>query len=80
MDADKDEHLTRDECTQTFARWFDQWNTDKSGALTTDQVRDGINKNLFAPRGGPPGDVVFPRNGPGTPPGARSAATTRVVE
>jgi hypothetical protein len=53
LDSDKDAHLTRDEVTKGFARWFDAWNTDKTGVLTDDQLRDGINQ-AFMPGPRPP--------------------------
>lgn len=52
FDGDKDAHLTRAEVAQGFTRWFDSWNSDKSGILTDEQLRDGINQE-FMPRGGP---------------------------
>ena len=52
FDADKDKQLTRDEVVQGFGKWFDAWNTDKSGVLTPDQLRDGLNR-AFMPPGGP---------------------------
>ncbi len=59
LDSDKDGALSRDEFAQGFAKWFDAWNTDKSGALTDEQLRAGLNKDLpLAPGGpglGPPG-------------------------
>jgi spore coat protein CotH len=62
FDADKDNHLTRDEFTGGFANWFSAWNTDANNPLTDEELRSGINK-AFAPPpggfGGPPG---------GTPP------------
>ena len=32
-DADKDGSLTRAEFKDTFAKWFDEWDADKSGSL-----------------------------------------------
>jgi outer membrane protein assembly factor BamB len=56
-DADKDAALTGAELKSTFAKWFDQWDGDKSGALTEDKLRDGLNAALprpnFAGAGGP---------------------------
>jgi hypothetical protein len=57
--------LTRDEFTQGFAKWFDGWNTDKSGVLTDEQLRAGINQDL-SPFRGPPGGPGF--GAPGGPP------------
>jgi hypothetical protein len=64
FDADKDEVLTRDEFTQGFAKSFDAWNTDKSGVLTDDQLRAGINQDLSPFRGGPGGPGFGPPGGP----------------
>ena len=55
LDANKDETITRDEFVQGFAGWFTAWNTDKSGVLTDEQLRAGINKDLSPSRGGPRG-------------------------
>ncbi len=55
FDSDKDGELTRDEFTQGFAKWFDAWNTDKTGVLTDEQLQAGINRDLSPFRGGPPG-------------------------
>jgi spore coat protein H len=55
LDSSKDGEITRDEFVQGFAKWFDAWNTDKSGALSDDQLRKGIDQDLSPFRGGPPG-------------------------
>jgi hypothetical protein len=60
LDGDKDAHLTRDEVVRGFTRWFDAWNTDKSGVLTDEQLRNGINQ-AFMPRG--PGGFGGPPRG-----------------
>ena len=62
LDSDKDGALSRDEFMQGFAKWFDQWNTDKSGALMDEQLRAGLNKDLPLGRGGP--GFGFPAGGP----------------
>ncbi len=58
LDSDQNGALNHDEFTQGFAKWFDAWNTDKSGALTDEQLRAGLSKDLpLAPGGagfGPP--------------------------
>src|SRR5438093_1158013 len=65
LDANKDEAITRDEFTQGFAKWFESWNTDKTGMLTDEQLRAGINQDLSPFRGGPPGGPGFgPPGGP----------------
>jgi len=59
FDDDKDGVLTHGEFTQGFAKWFAGWNTDKSGVLTDEQLRAGINQDLSPFRGGPPGGPGF---------------------
>src|SRR5262249_33634430 len=54
LDANKDGMITHDEFVQGFAKWFESWNTDKSGTLTDEQLRAGINQDLLPFRGGPP--------------------------
>jgi hypothetical protein len=63
LDQNKDASVTKAEFTQGFARLFEAWNTDKSGYLTLQQLRSGIEKDLspssdgFSPfGGGPPGN------------------------
>ena len=66
LDANKDGQLTRLEFTQGFDKWFVTWNVDKSGVLTDEQLRAGINQALATSRGGPPGGPGFgPANGQG---------------
>ena len=55
FDGDKDGKLTRTEFTEGFAGWFEKWNADKSGTLSDQQLRDGIDRNFAPPpSGGPP--------------------------
>ena len=59
-DADKDGSLTSAELKATFAKWFDQWDAEKTGAITEDQIRDGLNAalpngNFAGGQGGPAG-------------------------
>jgi len=54
MDTNQDEVITREEFSQGFAKWFDTWSTDKNGALTEEQLRAGLNRDLSPFRGGPP--------------------------
>ncbi len=61
LDANKDGILTHDEFSQGLAKWFTDWNTDKTGTLTSEQLRAGINRDL-GPKGGP-----FGFGGPGGP-------------
>jgi hypothetical protein len=57
LDANKDGSLSREEFLSGFAHWFAAWNTDKSGLLTEEQLRAGVDRDLspfrFMPQGGP---------------------------
>lgn len=55
LDATNDGVLTKAEFTGGFDKWFTSWNVDKSGALTDEQLRAGISRDLAITRGGPPG-------------------------
>ncbi len=55
LDADKNGKITREEFTRGFAQWFAAWQPDKSGLLTGEQLRAGINRDLAPFRGGIPG-------------------------
>lgn len=62
LDGNQDGRISRAEFTGGFARWFTAWDTQQRGHLTSDDVRDGMNKDLnpMPPggpggRGGPPG-------------------------
>jgi outer membrane protein assembly factor BamB len=55
--------VTRDELKNTFAQWYDQWDNEKSGALTEEQLRAGLNAALPAPQFG--GGGGGGRGGPG---------------
>jgi hypothetical protein len=69
LDTDKDGAVTHPEYTAAFAKVFSDWNTDKSGVLTDEQLREGIDKDLSPfGRGGPP-PFMAPGNGGGPPPG-----------
>ncbi len=54
-DANKDNTLTREEFKGAFAKWFTDWNADKSGALTEEKLREGLNAALPRPQSGGPG-------------------------
>ena len=59
-DTDKDGSLTRAELSNTFAKWFDEWDSAKGGSLNEDKLRDGLNAALPRPnfgggQGGPGG-------------------------
>jgi len=68
-DADKNESLNRSELKSTFAKWFDQWDSEKSGSLAAEKVTEGLNAALPRPQfagggqGGPGGGGG--RGGPG---------------
>jgi hypothetical protein len=55
LDVNKDGDVTHNEFTEGFGKWFETWNADKSGLLTDEQLRAGINRDLAPFRGGPPG-------------------------
>ena len=54
VDTDKDLAVTRDELRATFERWFTEWDTAKSGALTLEQINAGLTAAMpqAAPGGG----------------------------
>ena len=49
-DSDKDGSVTRDELKNTFAKWYDQWDADKSGAVNEEKFRTGLTAALPAPQ------------------------------
>lgn len=61
LDSNKDGEITRAEFTQGFARWFESWNPDKSGAITEEQLRAGLGRDLMPFRAVPPGVPPPPR-------------------
>jgi spore coat protein CotH len=70
IDSDGDSKLTPEEFQKGAADWSTRWDADKSGALSNDELKDGINGLLMGPRG--PGGPGRPggRGGPGRPGGA----------
>ena len=48
-DADKDGALTRAELQSTFAKWFDQWDSEKTSSLNEDRFGEGLNAVLPRP-------------------------------
>ena len=67
LDADKNGSISRDEFRKGFEAWFTAWNIDKSGVLTSEQLRSGLNRDLAMPG---PGGGMMPM-GPGGPPPPR---------
>jgi len=70
FDADNDGSLTRAELNATFAKWFSEWDTNKSGILNEESLRTGLAKALPRPNFGGPGGLGGPggglgRGGPG---------------
>jgi hypothetical protein len=49
MDADKDGSLTRVEVKEAFAKWFGEWDKDKSGSLSEEQLKTGLSAALPQP-------------------------------
>jgi hypothetical protein len=53
MDTNKDGQLSRQEFSGGFIRWFEKWNASRSGMLSEDELRAGINRDLVpTPPGG----------------------------
>jgi hypothetical protein len=69
MDQNKDSTVSHQEFTVAFNKWFDGWETGKTGLLTEEQLREGINRDLGPERGGMPGPPGFrpPGEAPGEP-------------
>src|ERR1043166_5223882 len=64
-DSNKDGSLTRDEFKSAFAKWFGDWVSEKTGALTEEKFRDSLNATLHRRQfGGGPGGRGG-RGGPG---------------
>jgi len=72
-DMDKDGWLTRSELKATFEKWFTAWDSDKSGSLNEDKLREGFNGALPRPNFGGPGGGRGPGGrGGGSPNGSWS--------
>ena len=68
MDQNKDSKVTHDEFVAAFTKWFEAWDTGKTGMLKEEPLREGINRDLapgpgemrgrpgFGPPGGAPGE------------------------
>ncbi len=54
LDADGDKSVTRDEFTSGFARWFAAWDADKSGVLSAEELRVGMDRDLSPSPPSPP--------------------------
>lgn len=54
LDLNHDQVISHEEFTKGFASWFDSWNSDKSGTLTVQQLRNGISRDLSPFHRGPP--------------------------
>jgi len=65
FDANKDDMLTREEFSGGFAKWFESWNTDKSGLLSEAQLRAGLNSDFVTQS---PGPFARPPQQPQPPP------------
>jgi spore coat protein H len=52
MDLNRDGTVTRQEFADGFARWFERWSSDRTGLLTEEQLRAGIDRELSPFRGG----------------------------
>jgi hypothetical protein len=62
-DADKDGSLTRGELKAAFEKWSAEWDSEKTGSLTQDQLSDGLTAALPQPN--------FGGHGGGRGPGGR---------
>jgi predicted dehydrogenase len=71
VDADRDGAVSRGDFTGAFTRWFGEWDKEKSGALSEEQLRTGIDSVLPRPDfGGARGQGGNNRpGGPGGPGG-----------
>ena len=49
VDANKDAAVTKDELKTAFDKWFTEWDSEKAGALTQEQVNLGLNAALPVP-------------------------------
>jgi spore coat protein CotH len=77
-DANKDGSLTRAELEGTFAKWFSDWDTAKSGTLDEQSLSAGLTAVLPRPNFGGPGGG-FGGRGPGGGPGGGGVALDPVV-
>lgn len=54
-DQDQDRQLSKAEFLALGEKWFSEWDKSKTGKLTGEQVRDGLNAVVGPPRFPPPG-------------------------
>ena len=94
-DTDKDGSLTRAELKMTFEKWFGEWDTEKSGALSEEKLYAGLSTALPRPAfggfggfggaagpggaGGPGGPGGFPGGAFGRPPQPLTAEQVGLV-
>jgi hypothetical protein len=65
-DANKDGSLSRAEFKDTFAKWFAEWDAEKSGSLSEEKLRTGLSAALPEPNfDGPGGGFGGPGGGRG---------------
>jgi len=67
LDEQRKGEILSEDFVGGFHRFFKTWNTDKTGVLTEEQLRAGINKDLAPFRGGPPRNFSPPPDFPGPP-------------
>jgi outer membrane protein assembly factor BamB len=65
LDADKNGSLTRAETMAVMAQWADKWSDAKTGSISEEHLRNGLNEVLPAPDFGGPGGGPGGRGGPG---------------
>ena len=80
LDANKDGAVTAEEFRETFAKWFEQWDTDKDGFASEGEVQKGLNAVLPRPNFGGPGGGPGGRGGPGGPGGPGGGLQVKGVE
>ncbi len=61
LDQNKDGAVAKDEFLGKFNRWSTEWDTKKEGFLTTDSIREGMNKSFTMGGPGGPGGGFVPR-------------------
>lgn len=51
LDADKNGEVSKAEFAKGFQAWYQSWDVEKTGSLTQDQLRDGLNQTFRPPAG-----------------------------